>query len=187
MSFLRRLSCPDFWHKLPGADSTPFRFLSPTRLITLYPTFPPAVQSSTLTHITPLIKAMAAQPTKLLAMARTFPEGADALLVRVLEVVVERNGAVPVVVEAVRGIVGARESGNGRGGARFLVPVVEGLEKVCGLTFGFIYVVTFCFDTLKSNTVRSSPLPPQTRRPPRLDGTQRRAHPRRVHEVGRCA
>lgn len=74
---------------------------------------------------------MAAAPAKLLGMVRAFPEGADTLLVRVLEVMVERGGPSPGLVEAVREVVAARDGGVGGGVGRFLVPVVEGLEKVC--------------------------------------------------------
>ncbi|KAJ3033702.1 hypothetical protein HDV00_005887 [Rhizophlyctis rosea] len=99
-------------------------------LFNLYRDLAPSVQRAVRTAIQPLIKNIAAQPAKLYTMIRTFPEGSESLLLRILTLLTEKDPPTPQLIAAVKHLYAERELD-----ARFLIPVIAGLDKgeVAGL------------------------------------------------------
>ncbi|RKO88154.1 hypothetical protein BDK51DRAFT_28493, partial [Blyttiomyces helicus] len=93
-------------------------------LFKVYPSFHTSVQKATCSQIYPLINTMASTPARLHGIVRSFPEGSEDLLLRVLSILTEKSPPSPALVAAVRSVIEPRGLD-----ARFLVPVISGMEK----------------------------------------------------------
>ncbi|EMD39061.1 hypothetical protein CERSUDRAFT_133852 [Gelatoporia subvermispora B] len=82
------------------------------------------VQETIQQLITPLIRAMTANPARLLTLLRTFPPGAESLALRVLTISTERERPSSQLVALVKSLVTERDLD-----ARFLIPIIAEMDK----------------------------------------------------------
>jgi symplekin len=108
------------------------RVLCPSSIFTTYPILSPPIQAHFRPILSPLIKSLGPNNGKLLTLLRTFPPGADSLVLHVLHVLgepKEEGGprvkmSVPLVA-LVKGLVAERDLD-----PRFIVPIVPEMDKV---------------------------------------------------------
>ncbi|TPX63008.1 hypothetical protein PhCBS80983_g00061 [Powellomyces hirtus] len=94
------------------------------RIFELYKVLSPSVQHAVRSSIQPLIKALAAQPLRLLPLIRAFPDGSDPLILRVLITMTEKELPSAQLVGLVRNAFVQKNLD-----ARFLIPVLSGLDR----------------------------------------------------------
>ncbi|KAI8590955.1 Symplekin tight junction protein C terminal-domain-containing protein [Geranomyces variabilis] len=90
----------------------------------LYKDLAPGVQSAVRTSIQPLIKALAAQPARLMPLIRAFPDGSDPLILQALIMMTERELPSAQLVALVRNVFTEKDLD-----ARFLIPIISGLDR----------------------------------------------------------
>ncbi|OCH93643.1 hypothetical protein OBBRIDRAFT_885314 [Obba rivulosa] len=83
-----------------------------------------SVQETIQQLITPLIRAMTANPARLLTLLRIFPPGAESLALRVLTIFTEKERPSPQLVALVKSLVTERDLD-----ARFLIPIIAEMDK----------------------------------------------------------
>lgn len=83
------------------------------------------VQETVQQLITPLIKALGSSHGKLLTLLRTFPPGAETLVLRVLTIFTETSRPSAQLVALVKGLIHDRDLD-----ARFLIPIIAEMDKV---------------------------------------------------------
>ncbi|KAF9426076.1 hypothetical protein BGZ94_006967 [Podila epigama] len=93
-------------------------------LFTHYGSFDPFVQRVVRVRIPPLIKAIKQDSPKLLVLIRDFPLGAEMLILRIVNILTDGVRPAPELVSAVQQAVVQHDLN-----ARFLVPIVSGLNK----------------------------------------------------------
>ncbi|KIP10039.1 hypothetical protein PHLGIDRAFT_28714 [Phlebiopsis gigantea 11061_1 CR5-6] len=82
------------------------------------------VQETVQQLITPLIKALGSSHGKLLTLLRTFPPGAEILVLRVLTIFTETSRPSAQLVALVKGLIHDRDLD-----ARFLIPIIAEMDK----------------------------------------------------------
>ncbi|KAF8940510.1 hypothetical protein BGZ47_007713 [Haplosporangium gracile] len=93
-------------------------------LLSQYTAFDPFVQRVVRQTIHPLIKSIKSDSTKLLALIRDFPLGAEMLVLRIIFILTDGVRPSPGLVSAVQAAVIQHDLN-----ARFLVPIISGLNK----------------------------------------------------------
>ncbi|TPX72985.1 hypothetical protein SpCBS45565_g00144 [Spizellomyces sp. 'palustris'] len=93
-------------------------------LFKLYKDFHTSVQRAVRKNIPPLIKALSAQPARLLPIIRAFPEGSDWLVLRMVTTMTEKHPPSPQLVSAVWNAFAQKDLD-----ARFLIPILSGLGR----------------------------------------------------------
>ena len=101
-------------------------------------------------HIGGLIKALSAQPAKLLDLIKKFPEGTDALILRIIVIMANKDPIPPELIETVKELYKTKELDG-----RFVLPILTGLPKVCNI-FVFRSSKSDKFGFLGRNTVRAT-------------------------------
>ncbi|KAI8598888.1 Symplekin tight junction protein C terminal-domain-containing protein [Dissophora ornata] len=89
-----------------------------------YSSFDPFVQRVIRQKIQPLIKSIKSDSTKLLALIRDFPKGAEMLVLRIIFILTDGVHPSPGLVNAVQQAVVQHDLN-----ARFLIPIISGLDK----------------------------------------------------------
>ncbi|KAG0020520.1 hypothetical protein BGZ81_009301 [Podila clonocystis] len=89
-----------------------------------YSSYDPFIQRVIRIRIPPLIKAIKQDSPKFLALIRTFPLGAEMLVLRIINILTDGARPAPGLVSAVQEAVVQHDLN-----ARFLVPIVSGLNK----------------------------------------------------------
>ena len=92
-------------------------------IFSLYPKLEQPIADQVETLLTPLIQSLGPSE-KLLNVLRSFPEGAEKLALRVVTIL-SAEGASPVLVSLVKGLMAERELDPG-----FIIPIVGELDKV---------------------------------------------------------
>jgi symplekin len=85
-----------------------------------------SVQDTIQELITPLIRSLGSGHGKLLTLLRTFPHGAESLALRVLNIFTEHGRPSAPLVVLVKSLMGERNLD-----ARFLMPIIGEMDKVC--------------------------------------------------------
>ncbi|OAQ31860.1 hypothetical protein K457DRAFT_135648 [Linnemannia elongata AG-77] len=93
-------------------------------LLSQYTAFDPFVQRVVRQTIHPLIKSIKSDSTKLLDLIRDFPLGAEMLVLRIIFILTDGVRPSPGLVSAVQAAVIQHDLN-----ARFLVPIISGLNK----------------------------------------------------------
>ncbi|KAI1310827.1 hypothetical protein EDD11_003643 [Mortierella claussenii] len=93
-------------------------------LFTHYISFDPFVQRVIRQRIQPLIKSIKSDSTKLLALIRDFPRGAEMLVLRIIFILTDGVQPSPSLVSAVQHVVIQHDLN-----ARFLIPIIGGLDR----------------------------------------------------------
>ncbi|KAG0347436.1 hypothetical protein BG004_007732 [Podila humilis] len=93
-------------------------------LFTHYSSYHPFTQRVIRLRIPPLIKAIKQDSTKFLDLIRNFPIGAEMLVLRIINILAEGGHPAPGLVAAVQEVVVQHDLN-----ARFLVPIISGLNK----------------------------------------------------------
>ncbi|KAJ3175833.1 hypothetical protein HDU87_005661 [Geranomyces variabilis] len=96
----------------------------------LYKDLAPGVQSAVRASIQPLIKALAAQPARLMPLIRAFPDGSDPLILQTLVIMTERELPSAQLVAVVRNVFTEKDLD-----ARFLIPIISGLDRAEALQY----------------------------------------------------
>lgn len=97
------------------------------RIFAVYGQMDPSVQESIQRLITPLIKSLGSNHGKLLTLLRTFPAGSDSLALRVLTIFTAQGRPSGTLVVLVKGLIAEKNLD-----ARFLIPIIAEMDKVCG-------------------------------------------------------
>ena len=96
-----------------------------SRVFAAYGAMEETVQETVQQLITPLIKALGSSHGKLLTLLRTFPPGAETLVLRVLTIFTETSRPSAQLVALVKGLINDRDLD-----ARFLIPIIAEMDKV---------------------------------------------------------
>jgi symplekin len=91
----------------------------------LFPTFSEEVQRVVRVHIGGLIKALSSQPAKLLGLIKSFPEGTDALILRIIVIMATKEPIPAELIEAVKELYRTKDLDG-----RYVIPILMGLSKV---------------------------------------------------------
>ncbi|KAG0306624.1 hypothetical protein BGZ98_002041 [Dissophora globulifera] len=94
-----------------------------------YISYDPFVQRVIRQKIQPLIKSIKSDSTKLLALIRDFPMGAEMLVLRIIFILTDGVYPSPGLVSAVQQAVVQRDLN-----ARFLIPIISGLDRAQVIT-----------------------------------------------------
>jgi len=85
-----------------------------------------SVQEAIQQLITALVRSLGPSHGKLLTLLRTFPTGAETLALRVLTIFTESGRPSATIVALVKSLILERDLD-----ARFLIPIVGEMDKVC--------------------------------------------------------
>lgn len=94
-----------------------------TDIFALYPSLEPPITDAVESLLTPLIQSLGPS-AKLLDVLRHFPEGADKLALRVVQIL-SSEGASVVLVNLIKGLMSERELD-----PKFIIPIIGELDKV---------------------------------------------------------
>lgn len=106
------------------------------RIFEAYGGMDESVQETIQTLITPLIRALGPSHGKLLTLLRTFPPRSAGLALRVLNIFTEVGRPSAQLVALIKALTNERELD-----ARFLIPIIAEMDKVCRSQFAILYLV----------------------------------------------
>ena len=106
------------------------------RIFEAYGGMDESVQETIQTLITPLIRALGPSHGKLLTLLRTFPPRSASLALRVLNIFTEVGRPSAQLVALIKALTNERELD-----ARFLIPIIAEMDKVCRSHFVILYLV----------------------------------------------
>jgi len=102
----------------------------PLRIFAAYGQMDISVQEHVQKLISPLIRALGSTHGKLLTLLRTFPSGAESLVLRIVAIFTDNGRPSAQLVTLVKALVSERDLD-----ARFLIPIIAEMDKVW-LDFG---------------------------------------------------
>lgn len=103
----------------------PFTYTDPLRIFAAYGHMDVSVQGHMQGLISPLIRALGSSHGKLLTLLRTFPSGAESLVLRIIAIFTDSGRPSTQLVTLVKALVSERDLD-----ARFLIPIVAEMDKV---------------------------------------------------------
>ena len=101
-----------------------------SRIFDVYGQMDDSVQEAIQELITALIRSLGPSHGRLLSLMRTFPPGAESLALRIITIFTENGRPSSSIVTLVKSLLSERELD-----ARFLIPIIAEMDKVCLLMF----------------------------------------------------
>ena len=133
LMFALTVKVPEFLDELVlfyFSRANPFNHTGALRIFAAYGQMDISVQEHTKVLISPLVRALGSSHGKLLTLLRTFPTGAESLALRIITIFTDNSRPSAQLVTLVKALVSERDLD-----ARFLIPVIAEMDKVCALTF----------------------------------------------------